>query len=66
MHMQVKPEQRYFRHEKGKNAQILKRDKMKSTQRCVLTIIIVHPNFWIGTLRDARIQNFVQLGRLEF
>jgi len=27
MHMQVKPAQRYFRHEKEKNSQILKRDK---------------------------------------
>ena len=57
MHMQVKPAQTYFTHEKKKKCtNTEERQNMISTQDHVITII-VHPNFWIGTLRDKRIQN---------
>ena len=57
MHMQVKPAQRYFRHEKKKIHKYWRETKHDINSRRVLTII-VHPNFWIGTLRDSENSEF--------
>ena len=58
MHMQMKPAQRYFRHEKKNTLpQIWHQTNILSTQWS-MPITMVHPNFWIGTFKHSENSEF--------